>query len=65
MCAEKFPALTCQPIGAQFMADDLIALFSFEQGTDSMAISAEKHYRLVPPDSLSEDDLKTYRTRPD
>lgn len=30
VCAEKFPSLICRPIAAQFMADDLIALFDFE-----------------------------------
>jgi hypothetical protein len=30
MCAAKFPDLVCRPIGAQFPAGDLIALFEFE-----------------------------------
>jgi hypothetical protein len=28
-----------------------------------MAISAEKHYRLVPPDQMTMDDLVNYRKR--
>ena len=47
LCAEKFPRLTCRPIAAQFMADDLVALFSFEESARGVAILDEKHYRLV------------------
>ena len=47
LCAEKFSQLTCRPIAAQFMADDLVALFSFEEGARGVAILDEKHYRLV------------------
>lgn len=63
LCAEKFPELICRPIGAQFMRDDLIALFEFESGSEGVVVSAERHYRLVPPDSLSAEDLSIYRTR--
>jgi hypothetical protein len=61
VCAEKFHDLVCKPIAAQFMADDLIALFAFEEGEKGIGIYAEKHYRLVPPDSVTIDDLKKYR----
>ena len=30
LCAEKFPALICRPLAAQFMAGEVIALFEFE-----------------------------------
>jgi len=63
MCAAKFPNLICRPIGAQFMADDLIALFEFERVEGVVAISHERHYRLVPPDAISAEELKTYRYR--
>ena len=65
LCTHKFPNLVCRPIAAQFMAGDLIALFEFEVTEDSVAIIAEKHYRLVPPKSVTVDDLKAYRQRPD
>lgn len=64
LCADRFPLLICRPIGAQFMADDLIALFEFEVGQTGVAISAERHYRLVPPDELTPEDLDNYRIRP-
>ena len=63
LCTAKFPSLICRPIGAQFMADDLIALFEFEEGDKGVTISAEKHYRLVSPDEMTEADLNAYRTR--
>lgn len=63
VCATKFPALICRPVGAQFMGDDLIALFEFEQGKQGIAISSEKHYRLVPGEEVTSDDLRLYRER--
>ncbi len=63
VCAEKLPTLICRPVGAQFMADELIALFEFEQQGEDIRISSEKHYQLVPPDSITEQDLLSYRQR--
>ena len=64
LCAAKFPDLICRPIAAQFMAGDLIALFAFESGTEGVSIIAEKHYRLVPPDALTPEELRRYAARP-
>ncbi|WP_207787804.1 hypothetical protein [Candidatus Thiosymbion oneisti] len=63
MCKHKFPKLICRPIAAQFMPDQLIVLFEFEDGKDSVVIASEKHYRLVPPEEIDEDDLAAYRKR--
>lgn len=63
LCKEKFPGLLCRPIAAQFMSDEIIALFEFEQQDGKIAISDEKHYRLVPEDQLSPEDLAAYRSR--
>jgi len=63
LCALKFPKLICKAIAAQFMADNLIALFEFEQTKDGIKVSSEKHYRLVKPDELSVDELKSYSIR--
>ncbi|HEY4329315.1 MAG TPA: endonuclease [Phycisphaerae bacterium] len=68
MCAAKFPNAICRPLAAQFMADDLIALFELEQPQVahlSIVISAERHYRLVAPDELSADEIKVYNQRPE
>lgn len=64
MCASKFPNLIARPIAAQFMSDDLIALFEFEPSESGAVIAGERHYRLVPPDALTPEDLRTYRQRP-
>ena len=63
MCAEKFPKLICKPIAAQFMDDNVIALFAIEIGNKGLAVSLESHYRLVSPEQMTEEDLKSYRTR--
>lgn len=63
ICKAKFPSLICRPIGAQFMKNDVIALYEFEDGETGITISSEKHYRLVPPDGITSEDLKTYFTR--
>ena len=59
-CAEKFPQLICRPISAQFMEDDLIALFELGHAEDEIRIVDERHYKLVPADQISESELKTY-----
>lgn len=64
MCGNRFPSLVCRPVAAQFMKDDLIALFELQRTNSEIAIAAEKHYRLVPPDELSPEDLVAYRVRP-
>ncbi len=63
LCAAKFSALICRPIAAQFMDDSLIALFEFEQNQDRVSLVKEKHYRLIPYDRISVDDLEGYRNR--
>ena len=63
VCAHKFPALVCRPIGAQFMRDNEIALFEFEDGEHGVGIASEKHYKLVPPEEVTEADLESYRKR--
>jgi hypothetical protein len=64
LCAAKFPHLICRPIAAQFMPNEAIALFEFEQADGNVAIIAERHYRLVAPDEVSADDIQQYRSRP-
>lgn len=61
LCAEKFPRLTCRPLGAQFLPDGGIALMEFAATEDGLRIASERHYILVPKESLTESDLDTYR----
>jgi hypothetical protein len=44
------------PMAALFMADDLIALFSFGRSDQRMGVHDEKHYQLVPPDQMALED---------
>jgi hypothetical protein len=63
MASSKFPTLLCKPIAAQFMSNGTIALFEFELTNEAVAITYEKHYRLVRPDELSNEELEIYKTR--
>lgn len=63
LCATKFPQLICRPIAAQFLKDNLIVLFAFEESEYGVTISDEKHYRLVPPEQMTDEDLANYRKR--
>ena len=62
-CAEKFPGLTCRPVSAQFMSDDVIALFELSLERDDVKIVEERHYRLVPAADIGEDELRRYASR--
>lgn len=58
----KFSGSICRAIAAQFMEGGKIALFSFDTSrTGEAKILNEKHYVLVPPDQISDRDLKEYR----
>lgn len=64
MCEEKFPHLICRPIAAQFMTGGVIALFAFEQSKGELPkIELEKHYKLIPSEELSEEELQSYGLR--
>ena len=52
VCAATFSNLACRPIAAQFMEDDLIALFECEMSGTEVFIREEKHYRIVTDKGL-------------
>jgi hypothetical protein len=62
LSAERFPGLICRPIGAQFMDGGVIALFEFESTVQGVTLKSERHYRLVPPEEISSEDLASYRS---
>lgn len=62
-CAEKFPGLICRAISTQFMAEDLIAMFELTLEDDMVKVAQERHYRLVPSDDITADDLRAYFQR--
>lgn len=63
LCAQKFPSLICRPIAAQFMRDDVIAMFEVALIGDELKIVQEQHYRLVPGREIEGEDLARYRIR--
>ena len=62
-CGEKFPGLICRSISARFMADDLIALFELTLEAGAIKVVDETHYRLVPADQISPEELQFYGQR--
>ena len=64
-CAEKFPALTCRAVSAQFMSDKAktIAIFELTLEEEEVKVVEERHYRLVPADTIGAAELKTYPSR--
>jgi hypothetical protein len=65
MCSVKFPRLVCRAVAAQYMDENLIALFEFESTREGIKIASEKHYRLVQPEELSAEELRSYFDRPE
>lgn len=65
LCEHKFPGLICRPIAAQFMADDLIALFELETVDGEIRKVAERHYKLVDADEIDPEEIRRYAERPE
>ena len=48
LCAAKYPNLICRPIAAQFMDDNVVALFEMAPDPQGYLVKkVERHYRLV------------------
>jgi len=62
-CKEKFPDLICRPVSAQFMGDDVIALFELTCEAERVLIVEERHYRLVPSSQIDPDTKRQYAMR--
>ncbi len=60
VCESKFPGLICRPVGAQFMGEEMIALFEFGMCDSEIRVMDERHYRLVPNKELSDAELRKY-----
>ena len=61
LCAHRFPSLVCRPIGTVLLDEDLIALMEFEQDGDDIRVASEKHYKMVSPDEVTDEDLTRYQ----
>lgn len=58
---EKFPDMRCRAIAAQFMDDEIVALFELTLQDDEIKVADEKHYRLVPARKLDQKAIRDYR----
>lgn len=65
-CKEKNVYKACIPrtVSAQFMADDVIALFELAFDGDEVLIVRECHYQLTETSKISSDDLDRYLLAP-
>jgi hypothetical protein len=57
-CNERFPGLVCRPVGAASLPGNRIAMFEFVKDKDEIVIIDEKHYALVPSETISVEDLE-------
>lgn len=62
-CAIKFPDLICRPVSAQFMADNVIALFELTIEDGRVLVVEERHYQLVPNDHIDAETKRQYAER--
>ncbi|MDG2295194.1 MAG: endonuclease [Paracoccaceae bacterium] len=58
---DKFPGMKCRAIAAQFMDDQIIALFELTLQSDEIKVVEERHYRLVPAKILNQGSIRDYR----
>lgn len=59
--ADKFPGMKCRAIAAQFMDNEVIALFELTLQDNEIKVVEEKHYRLVPAKNLDQNAIRNYR----
>ena len=60
-CSHAFPDLSPRLVAVQFKKDDdgeVIVMFELYQRGDEIKQRAERHYRLVPADQISKQDLE-------
>jgi hypothetical protein len=62
-CKMKFPDLVCRPVSAQFMEDNVIALFELTIVEGEALVVEERHYRLVPSDEIDAETKLMYSSR--
>ncbi len=58
---QKFPGMRCRAIAAQFLADEVVALFQLTLQSGEIKVVEERHYRLVPADQLDAEAIRSYR----
>jgi len=60
MCDERFPDLICRPVSAQFMPNNLIAMFELGSEDGRTVVQQERHFRLCPASEIGAGDLARY-----
>lgn len=60
-CLQQHPSLRCKSISAQFMDDEIIAMFELKIEDDELKVVEERHYKLVPATDLDQKELSNYR----
>lgn len=58
---QKFPGMRCRAIAAQFMTDNVVALFELTLQGEAIRVVEERHYRLVPAGELDQVAIRDYR----
>ncbi len=58
---EKFPGMRCRAVSAQFMHDDIVAMFELTLQDDDIKVVEERHYKLVPAKKLNQRAIRDYR----
>lgn len=59
-CQQVFKNLLCRPISAQFMSDNRIAMFELTVMDGAIKVVEERHYKLVPSNAISPEELVSY-----
>lgn len=66
LCRSAFPDLTPRPVAVQFRDDTegrVIAMFELTEQDGEIRVADERHYRLVPSDAISPDELRAFADR--
>lgn len=58
---QKFPGMRCKAIAAQFMDDDIVALFELTIQDEEIKVVEERHYKLVPASNLDQRAIRNYQ----
>ena len=58
---QKYSGMRCRAIAAQLIDDDVVALFELTLNKEEIEVVEERHYRLVPGDTLEDDAIRAYR----
>jgi hypothetical protein len=58
---QKFPGMRCRAVSAQFMDDNLVALFELALVKNEIKVVEERHYKLVPAKDLDPKAIRNYR----